>query len=163
MTEAEFEIHILPCYRKMYKAAVLLVSDSDEASDVVQEAFTRLWERRDDIPNPQNPEGYCLTVARRLSLDRLRRRRRFEDNIDDASTVTDLSTEKALEAADSLREVNRLMNELPHNQREVIRLSAISGLDNSEIASATGLSDANVRTLLSRGRRMLKKMFQRDN
>ena len=163
MTEAELETYILPCHRKMYAAAAVIVSDVDEASDVVQEAFARLWERREDIPNPHNPEGYCLTVVKRMSIDRLRRRRHIEVNIDDVAVAADGGTDRRLEASDSLRRVNSLLRGLPANQQEVIRMSALGGMDNSEIAAATGLSDVNVRALLSRGRRMLKKMFEREN
>lgn len=162
MTVDEFETGILPCHRKMYAAAHFIVNDSDEASDVVQEAFARLWERREEIPNPNNPEGYCLTVVRRIAIDKIRRRRLMQISIDNVNIVADNIADRSLEDADSLQRVNKLMKQLPANQRKVIQLSAMAGLNNTEIATATGLSDVNVRALLSRGRKMLRKLFENE-
>lgn len=161
MTEGEFETYILPCHRKMYGTAVVILGDRDEASDTVQEAFARLWERRDEIENPRNPEGYCQTVVKRMCIDRLRRRRQ-EVSIDEVVEPGAESVLPRLEAGDSLRRVDALLDRLPAQQSRVIRMSVLSGMDNAEIADATGLTQVNVRALLSRGRKMLKKMFEKD-
>lgn len=164
MTEAEFERFILPCHRKMYAAAYVILSDGDEAADVVQECFARLWERRSRIENPQSPEAYCLTVVRRLSIDRIRRTRNVQ-SIDDTpvETAGDDSADRKLEQTDTLRMVDSLIGKLPEQQQKVIRMSSALGMDNKQIAEATGLSDVNVRTLLSRGRRQLKRLFEKNN
>lgn len=164
MTEAEFEQTILPCYRKMYAAAYVILSDSSEASDAVQESFSRLWERRDRIAMPDSPEAYCLTVVRRLSIDRIRRRRALS-SLDEGFEVAVAAetTGARVEDADALRHVSSLLASLPESQQRVIKMSSILGMDNREIATATGLSDVNVRTLLSRGRRRLKQLFENNN
>jgi len=56
-----------------------------------------------------------------------------------------------------------MIDMLPENQRRVVMLSGIAGLSNSEIKKATGLSDDNVRVLLSRGRKKLRELFSRVN
>lgn len=146
----------------MYGTAVVILGDRDEASDTVQEAFARLWERRDEIENPHNPEGYCQTVVKRMCIDRLRRRRHQEVSIDEVVEPGAESVLPRLEAGDSLRRVDALLGRLPEQQGRVIRMSALSGMDNAEIADATGLTQVNVRALLSRGRKMLKKMFEKE-
>lgn len=52
-----------------------------------------------------------------------------------------------------------LLKRLPENQRTVVVMSAVTGLSNSEISQATGLSAENVRVLLSRGRKKLRELF----
>lgn len=162
MTESEFEQHILPCYRKMYSTAFVILSDSSEASDVVQEAFTRMWEKRKELGEMKNPEGYCVTVVRRLCIDRLRRLSVHRSTPLEDVELEVASTATSYEDSDSLQMLFSLLNQLPENQREVIKLSSLSGMDNSQIAEATGLSNVNVRALLSRGRRRLRQLFERN-
>lgn len=64
-----------------------------------------------------------------------------------------------LESADELRLLRTLLPQLPDNQRKAVELSAFSGCSNDEIAELTGESPANVRQLLSRGRRKLKELY----
>ena len=164
MTGAEFEAHILPCHRKMYATAMVITGDGDEASDLVQEAFARLWEKRGEIPDPENPEGYCVTVVKRMSIDRLRRRKTMPQvPIEEVAPPSDTAPERTLDAADELKRLTSLMERLPASQREVLHLSAVAGMDNAEIEKATGLTSVNVRALLSRGRRQLKKLFEKEN
>lgn len=147
----------------MYATAVVIMNDRDEASDLVQEAFARLWERREAIPDPEAPEGYCVTVIRRICIDRLRRTSRIQQvPVESLADISAADTSRRSESADTLRHISRLMHELPQNQQEVLKMSAIAGMDNAEIAQATGLSNVNVRTLLSRGRRQLKKLFETE-
>lgn len=147
----------------MYAAAAVMLGDSDEASDAVQEAFGRLWEKRGQIPTPQNAEAYCVTVIKRMCIDRLRRRvHSVPAGADTLPQHPDSTTERSIEASSSLARLMRLMQTLPPQQRQVIELNALSGLDNSEIARVTGISNVNVRALLSRGRRQLRKLFETE-
>ncbi|MDE6488217.1 MAG: sigma-70 region 4 domain-containing protein [Paramuribaculum sp.] len=53
----------------------------------------------------------------------------------------------------------KLMASLPEAQQRVVRLSSVGGCSNDEIAELTGFSPANVRTLLSRGRKRIRELF----
>ena len=63
-------------------------------------------------------------------------------------------------AREDLRLVGKLLDELAPRQRTVVEMSAIRGLDNAEICEATGISDENVRVLLSRGKSRLRSLFR---
>jgi len=65
-------------------------------------------------------------------------------------------------ARDDLRLACQLIGQLAPRQREVVELSALSGYDNAEIAAATGISDENIRVLLSRGRSRLRELFRKN-
>lgn len=66
------------------------------------------------------------------------------------------------EYRDTRAAIERLIDSLPEGQRTAIRLSSFGGLDNNEIAATTGLSEANVRQLLSRGRRKLRELWNEN-
>ncbi len=65
------------------------------------------------------------------------------------------------EYRDQRQRIKNLIDSLPPGQRDVLRLSAFGGLDNSEIAEVTGMSESNVRQLLSRGRKRLRELFNK--
>ena len=159
-TEQFFKREILTRYKAMYRvAAMILDNNRDDAADAVQMAMTRLWERRDTLPAVQNPEGYCMAAARTAAVDLIRSRHSTEELTEASATVADDSTAGRVEASQQLDTVGRLIGQLPANQQRVIRLSAWSGCSNTEIAAVTGLSEANVRTLLSRARTKLRLLY----
>ena len=150
---------MLPHYRRMYETAMTILRNSDDASDAVQEAFTRLWEKRDDLPNIDNPEAYCVTTIRRICIDRIRRVTYPINEIsEDTLRISDDSDEQA-DNRESIQLVTLLMNKLPEQQRQVLQLRAFNDCSFEEIESITGLTGVNVRTLLSRARRRMRELF----
>ena len=159
MDSSAFKRLLLPHYRQMYVTAMTILRNSDDASDAVQEAFTRLWEKRDDLPNIDNPEAYCVTTIRRICIDRLRRTTYpINDLTEDTLHISDDSDEQA-DNRESIQLVTLLMSKLPEQQRQVLQLRAFNDCSFEEIESITGLTGVNVRTLLSRARRRMRELF----
>lgn len=159
MDSSAFKRLLLPHYRQMYVTAMTILRNSDDASDAVQEAFTRLWEKRDDLPNIDNPEAYCVTTIRRICIDRLRRTTYpINDLTEDTMLISDDSDEQA-DNRESIQLVTLLMSKLPEQQRQVLQLRAFNDCSFEEIESITGLTGVNVRTLLSRARRRMRELF----
>ena len=162
MTEQEFNAMILPHHRRMYAAAMVIVGEEDEARDVVQDAFVRLWQRRDEVAGLANPMAYCMTVVKNLSLDVVRHRNLHPKTAaDDISLGGDDRDRRRSEANEEIERLRELMEALPENQRRVIELSAWGGLDNEDISKMTGMSNVNVRAALSRGRKRLRALWGR--
>lgn len=166
MTADRFKEIIVPHYGIMYAVAVKIMRDRRNAEDAVQETVVKLWDNRDDLIGVSNFEAFCVNAVKHQCIDMLRNFNfRLESGASDIATV-DTAIDYDMRRADSrsdLQMVNRLMARLSSDQQHVIRLSAYAGLSNTEIASATGLSNDNVRTLLSRARRRLREMFQQMN
>lgn len=161
MKEEEFKKIFLPMHVSMFRQCMILLKNIEEASDCVQDAYTKLWEMRSRLKNIENLEAYCMVTVRRYALDRLRKQKSHKmGNIDEVSNyVSDDYHSRRLEDEEKLEEVKRVMEKLPENQRLVMTLSSVMGLSNSEISAETGLSHENVRVLLSRGRTRLKTRF----
>ena len=64
----------MPYSGKLYAVALSLTCNEQEAEDAVQDAFLRLWTRRDSLPSMENAEAYCVTLTRHICHDRLRSR-----------------------------------------------------------------------------------------
>lgn len=161
MDANEFKEIILARYEAMYRVAYAIVQDRDDAQDAVQEAVTRLWARRDELSGVESPEGLCSTVVRNICVDTLRRRLRHspvDDTLPDAPDSAP-GVDERLEAADTLAHASALLATLPVQQQDVVRLRSQGDCSIDEIAAITGHSAANVRQLLSRARRSLRRLM----
>lgn len=159
MDSSAFKHLLLPHYKRMYTTAMAVLRNSDDASDAVQEAFTRLWERRDELPNIDNPEAFCVTTVKRICIDRLRRSTLPINEVTEDTLLIADDSDKQADTRESLQLVTLLMDKLPEQQRQVLQLRAFNECSLDEIESITGLTGVNVRTLLSRARRRMRELF----
>lgn len=164
----EFSQRIMPHSRKMFAVAYRYLQRADEAEDAVQDVLTRLWQMRDHLPPDKELPPYVLTMTRNLCIDRIRSRQTLtEDSVwvgmEQAATDDGASAnEDGVEQKDRLRQLIRLIKQLPSDQQHVIRLKAMDDLSNEQIARITGWQPDNIRQLLSRARRRLKEMAQKQ-
>ena len=70
MTGEEFKRRFLPLSRKLYGVALSLSGDMQEAEDIVQDVYMKLWTRRDRLPSDVNDEAYCDVVSKNVYNDR---------------------------------------------------------------------------------------------
>ena len=89
----------------------------------------------------------------------------FVDNYDEGYAVTQTETfknwEKELEEKEDIRHIQELIEQLPENQRQVIRLRGIEDCSYEDIEQITGLSSSNIRTLLSRARKLIREKLEK--
>lgn len=162
MNEIRFKNCVMPLHKTLYAYALTILRDESEAQDCIQEAFTRLWENRDRLEKIDNITAYATVTVKNIALTMAARSRNsFSPYGDDPPDIMDSGPSPAniAEAKDNIRQMARLLRELPDNQRKVITLSTMAGLSTVEIKEATGLSEDNVRVLLSRGRKKLRELF----
>lgn len=157
MTERQFREQILTHYRMMYACAFAIVRQESDAQDCVQEAVTRLWEKRHTLDKIDNPKAYAMSTVRNVAVSMFSSCR--ADALREDLPFGGAPPDHMLEAKDSLSRIEALLEKLPANQRRVIVLTSIAGLSQDEITEATGISGGNVRVLLSRGRKKLKELF----
>lgn len=130
--------------------AARLLGDPDRARDVVQDTFLKLMAQR-----PGDIEGHVVewlfTVCRHAAIDLLRREARmkqFEEGQLERVSSADLRPGRALEHAETHAAILRMIDRLPPNQQEVVRLKFQNGFSYKEISRITDLSVTNVGFLL---------------
>lgn len=159
MTEKEFKSKVvLPMKSVMYGIALRMGISPDEAADVVQDTLIRLWRANDRIPlDEAGARAYCMAAFRNCCITAIGRRR---DNVPlDAVAEIASGDADSAEYSDTRRKIEILIKGLPPGQRDVIRMSGFADMDCDEIARATGLTEGNVRQLLSRGRKRLRELM----
>lgn len=161
MTGEEFKQRFLPLGGKLYGVALRLMCNAQEAEDVVQDAYLKLWAKRDGLPGMDNAEAYCIALAKNICYDRLRSKCLTRDDCPtehvDAASPTDIEAE--VETRDNAGIMRRCIECLPEQQRLIITMRDVNGLGYDEIERATGLNAVNIRVTLSRARKTLREQF----
>ena len=144
--------------------AASIVGDADRARDVVQDVFLRLW--RED---PARLNGclveWLFTVCRHRALDVHRKEHRMTALTEvelDTRPAAGLAPDAQAEAGETAGRALRLLDALPENQREVVRLRFQAGLSYAEISRVTGHSVSNVGFLLHTALKTLRQQMQRE-
>ena len=157
MTHDYFTQIYLPLSGKMYALAYNLLRNREEARDCVQDVYAELWNKRDTIEPDKPPLPFVLTMVRNNCLDRLEARSTQADE-ESIETLLDHNTEKQIDAVSDLNAVIQLIEKLPPDQKTVLRLRTIDGLEIDQIQELTRFSRENIYTLLSRARKSLKEL-----
>jgi RNA polymerase sigma-70 factor (ECF subfamily) len=135
----------------LFRFILRQIRDRDEAKDVVQDAFLRLWMNVDRV-DASKARSYLFTTAKNLVVDRVRRRKfvvRHESSHDDRRAC--LQPEAGVQAI-----VDQAMNKLPVHQRGLIQLREVEGLSYKELATRTGMDMTRVKVYLCRARKAVQ-------
>lgn len=140
------------------------IVNDDAVDDALQEAFMRLWSRRSDFDSSNIIEGVAVTTVRNICLDTLRRNAvRRHDDIDEtpsAVAVIDDDSEEIQTQCELYGEVSALINsQLSERDRRILYLRDRDGWEMDEIAQEMGISEANVRVILSRSRKTIRQIY----
>lgn len=165
MTTERFKQQYLPLHPKLYRVALALVGNKDDAEDLLQEGYGKLWKKRDELDQIQNPEAFAVMLIKNLCLDFLRSAaaNRHLTSIEENMVTTSVTPEREMERREALEKVKILIEQLPENQKQVLKLRGLSDCSMEEIAEITGFSAVNVRTLLSRARKMIREQYTQLN
>ena len=163
MDANDFKEQFLPYQRRLYQVAFLLMGNAEDAEDMVQEAYLKLWKKRNELPSDiDSMEAYCVTLTKNLCYDALRKvhidkdeRSPEELKISNESTVS-----HEIEVRDEANQVMRLIEGLPEQQRQIILMRDVNDRPYEEIEEETGLSAINIRVLLSRARKRIREQFK---
>ena len=143
----------------MLRLAVGLVDEVSAAEDVVQDAFAAVYRNWDGIRDQRAAVGYLRTSVVNAARSVLRRRGTARKYLRVVDERDEPGADDAVLLSDEHRRVRVALAELPDRQREVLTLRYLAGLADGDIASATGLSAAGVRSAASRGLATLRTTF----
>jgi RNA polymerase sigma factor (sigma-70 family) len=144
---------------KLLRFSGRIMGNMPEAEDVVQEVFLKIWEKRDTMQDVNNPDAYCMTLTKNLSLDKLRSKHRRTEDIDNAVSIThsELTPYAAVETQDTIGKIRQYMNALPEKQKWVMHLRDIEGMSYDEIAAQLDMPMPQVKVYLHRARNAVRE------
>lgn len=163
MTKEEFKSMVLPSKGKLYRLALSLLCDRQEAEDTLQDAMLKLWQLRDKLPEYNSIEALAVTMTKNLCLDKLRSYRHRKQ---DASEIESMNMNAGVpdpaqktELSEASASILRLIQTLPDRQRLVMHLRDVEQYSYDEIEKLTGLSRNNIRVNLSRARKSVRQQY----
>ena len=165
---AAFEELVKTYYRQIYRWALVVANDPDEADDVVQEVLVRLHERLKSYAGKSQFSTWLFQVTRNTALGQLRkltRRRTLMLGFRQQEVEHGNSKEQVLEQLQSSQvvdEVRELYEQLPTRQRQIFDLADLQGFDPAEIGKMLGMKPVTVRANLCIARRAIRgKLLER--
>ena len=153
-------------FRASLRGVAAGIAGSDNAEDILHDAFCRLWARHPDVRNESEAMKLSYTAVRNNAIDFFRAKRAHPNVVMDDCVeydhIDDSDAER--ERQETYEAVIRLSRQvLNDTQYRVFRFHDIEGVGYPEIAATLGMSQENVRMTLSRARKAIRELYRKTN
>jgi len=155
-------------WRKVFNIAYKFTGKHDEAEDLTQDVFLKIFKSLDTFDRRANFQTWLVSVSRNLCIDHYRSVRKERETIDRdvdpgdlAPAAPTLSPIAVLEQQDRVELLKKAMDHLPNALRRAVLLRDIQELSYQEIADREGLPEGTVKSRINRGRTELARQIRR--
>jgi RNA polymerase sigma factor (sigma-70 family) len=158
MNQTEFLQLTSPFKDKVFRLAKRLLISTEEAEDATQEVLVKLWSKNESLVGFNSIEAFAMTITKNYCLDQLKSKRAENIKIvHDNFSENAPSLDKKMEDDDSLNWVEKIINQLPEQQRLIIQMRDIEQYEFSEIAKIMQMNETAIRVALSRARKTIRE------
>ena len=161
MNAEEFKQRFIPYHRMLYRVAFRLTGNQQDAEDLLQDTFMRMWQKRELLTSEHVNEAYLIIMMRNLHLDRLRVK-----TLDTSIPLDSISLPSDQNRPDDKAErrneaflMKELIEHLPQKEKDIIRMYLLEELSYEEMEACTGMKQGNLRQIVLRTRNKLKEQF----
>ena len=145
---------------RLFRFAFSSLRNREQAEDVVQESFARVWEKVKTVDFAK-AKSYLFTTAHHAMIDEVRHRQRFA-NVEEPLPINAKTTESPYPDVNDI--LHKALETLPEAQRNALLLRDYEGYSYQEIGDITGMTEAQVKINIFRARTALKsKLKSIDN
>ncbi len=158
-----FDALVRPRWERIYRIALRIVGEREDAQDVAQRACLRLWQTLARFRPGEDLDGWIYRMVTNLAIDTLRRRRtrREEPVLPEVREHAGALPENRLLAAELERALQVATEQLPPRQKAVFVLARVEGLEPVEIARMLGVAPSTVRNHLFQARAHVARVLAR--
>ena len=166
--QAAWEQIVKQHWRKVFNVAYKFVGKHDEAEDLTQDIFLKIFKSLDTFDRRANFQTWLISISRNLCIDHYRSVRKERETIDrdvDANQLTpeshDAGPMAALEQRDRVTLLRQAMGALPEALRTAILMRDIQEMSYQEIAERLKLPEGRVKSRINRGRTELARQVRK--
>ena len=160
MNQDEFMQIVSPFKDKVFRLAKRLLVSTEEAEDATQEVIVKLWHKNENLNTYNSVEALAMTMTKNYCLDQLKSKRAgnlkiVHNNFTDRTP----SLQQIVEDVDSLSWVEKIINQLPEQQRIIVQMRDIEQYEFAEIAQILDMNETAIRVALSRARKTIREFM----
>jgi len=163
-----WELIVHQYWRKVFNIAYKFVGKHDEAEDLTQDIFIKIFKSLSTFDRRANFQTWLISVSRNLCIDHYRSVRKERETIDrqvDPNELTPASTDPgpmaALEQRDRVTLLRQALGQLPDTLRTAVLMRDIQEMSYQEIADTLRLPEGTVKSRINRGRTELARHVKR--
>jgi RNA polymerase sigma-70 factor (ECF subfamily) len=145
---------------KLYGFSKRYLNSNDEAEEIVQEVFLRLWEKRQNIDENQSFSSYIIQAAKHKIFNGFRKKvneQAYLDFLMHADQSSSNFTDLEVDYREIKQKAENAISNMPPKRQEIFRLSRESGLKNREIADKLHISIKTVENQMSQALKFLRE------
>ena len=165
MKSSEFKLLVMPYSTRLFRMAFHLLNNREEAEDIVQEVYLKLWGMRDELPKYNSLEALSIRITRNLCMDHLRRRKVNLEAIKNRQIKIEFHTptpSEHLEQQEEVKVIHSLIAALPEPQRSLVHLRHLEGKEYEEISTMMNMNVNAIRVSISRARKQMREMLEKQ-
>lgn len=160
MNQNEFMQLVSPFKDKLYRVAKRLLVSNEEAEDATQEVLVKLWTKNESLSAYNSVEALAMTMTKNYCLDQLKSKRAGNLRIvHNNFTDREAPLQKQVEDTDTMNWVEKVINQLPEQQRLIVQMRDIEQYEFEEIAKIMEMNETAVRVALSRARKTIREFM----
>jgi len=164
MKSSEFKLLVMPYSARLFRMAFRLMGNREEAEDMVQEVYVKLWGMRNELSKYNSIEALAIRITRNLCLDQLRRRKVKQDALK-AERMKEASFSESpardLEKKEEAEMIHTLIAALPEPQRSLVHLRHLEGKEYEEISEMVNMNVNAIRVSISRARKQMRELLEK--
>ncbi len=163
MNRQRFQTDVLPLKDKLFRLAMRITLNREDAQDVVQDTMLKVWDARERWETIGSMEAFCIAICRNQALDAVKRSGRKNlslDTQDTGSANLEASPHEDMVRGEGVRLVRQAMDSLPEVQRTIMELRDMEGKSYAEIGTLLGIGESQVKVYLHRARKKIRTIIE---
>jgi RNA polymerase sigma-70 factor (family 1) len=151
---------------KLYAFGLKYLRSTDEAEELVQSVFLKLWENYKNLKKESSFKSYLFTIAYNDICNLFRKRNYVQKFISDIlyeNSQSSSETENSIDYKSVLEQVQQIINKLPDRQRTIFMKSRNEGKSTKEIAEELGLSPGTVDNYISEALKFIRSRLRNES
>jgi RNA polymerase sigma-70 factor (ECF subfamily) len=151
--------------QKLYRFALSYLKLDNDAEDIVQEVFIKIWQNRSSLKSETSFQSYLFTIAFHAIQKNFRKKllqQKFQLELFELLNTEDSTLEVQLNFEVLLSKLNQLINQLPARRKEIFIKRKKEGKSIQNIASEMGISEKTVENQITQAMNFLRRSFNDD-